>query len=156
MTFAIYFSKKHDVKAPLKREVLVNHLADSLGFYFPCVRVCLRVMQEVHDDIIREKIVDIVDEVAEVNCHIGVLLISCFLCPVEQSVDQEVLTVINDIGFQLWVFENAVDVLIGCAGLDLIVTLEGKTAFLHRKDSSGIGLQPLDGIGLSRRTLAKD
>lgn len=156
MTFAVNLGKKHDVEASLKREVLVNHFANRLGLNLPRVRVCFRVMEKVHHNIIGEQIVDIVDKVAEVKSEIRVFTVPDFLGAVEQGVDHEELAVINDIPLQLGVFEDGRDVLIGCAGLDLVVTLKGKTAFFYGENADLFGLKAFDGAGLARPACSDD
>ena len=132
--------KQNNVKASLQGEVLIYHLAHGLGLDFARVWVGFRVMQEVHNHIIRQQIVDAVNEVAERNCHIGIFLITYLAGAVKQFVDEKILRIVNDIPFQLGVFEDAADVLVGGAGLDLVITLERQTPLFNGEDTNLVRL----------------
>ena len=150
MTLAIDLGKQDHIEAPLKGEILIYHLANGLRLYLARVRVGFRVMQKVHDDIIGEQKVDIVDKIAEINRHVRELLIADFLGAVKHGVDHKELRVINDIPLQLGVFEHRIDVLVGCAGLDLVIPLERKSALLHGEDARAFGRQAFYRAGLAR------
>ena len=128
MPIAVNGCQKYDIEAALQSEVLVNHLAHRLGLDLPRVGVCLRVVEEVDDDIIGQKVVDIVDEVAKIKGKIGVFLIARLLRPVEQRIDHEVLRIINHISLQFRAIEDGVDIGAGAAVIGPITV--GKNAII--------------------------
>ena len=156
MPFAVHLCHQHHIKAPLKGEILVDHLAYRLGFDFAAVLIDFRVVEEVDNHIIRQRVVDIVDEVAKCDRHVGVFLIANFLGAVKQFVDHEKLRVINDIAFQLGVFEDAVDLLISRSLADLVVALERQPPLFHGEDANLLRLESADGAGLAATAFPDD
>ena len=53
----------------------------------------------------------------------------------------------------VWVFENAVNVLIVCAGLDFVIALERQSAFFHGEDARFFRVKSLYAVGLPAAAL---
>ena len=81
-------------------------------------------MQKVHDHIIRQFLVDVVDKIAEVQRYICELSVSLILCLVEHFIDQQILRVIDNVGLQLRLLQDLPDLLVSCPLCHLKVLLE--------------------------------
>ena len=94
-------AEEDDGEQPLYCQLLVQHLPDGLGFQ-RAVWVGLRVMEKVDDAVPRCLCADKLDQVTEVQSDVGKLVIARLLGPVEELKGQQILAVVDGIGFQTW------------------------------------------------------
>ena len=94
----IRLAQQHDGEQALHRQLFVQHFADGLCFQPPVAGTVVgrfHMVEKVHDAVRRCVELDKPDQIVEVQCHVGELLIALFAGVAEKLKRQQVLAVVD-------------------------------------------------------------
>ena len=125
------------------------------------------MVQEINDDVIREILIDHMDDIPKVSADFREFLVAGFVHAVKELIDHQILGIVDDVELFGGLLQDAVDDLRLADDLALVVDRvadpvgrqllsEREAGFLAEENAHGVRGKRLDGIGFPRAGLSHD
>ena len=147
--------QQNDGEQALYGEFFVQHLADGLCFELSILGL-LGVVQEVDDYVGGSVHNDVVDEVPEVHCHVGELVVSGLVGSVKKLEGQKILGIVHRVALQLGVGQGLDDGAVACPVDHLQLLAEGQGLGCYVENANLVRLEVAEGSGLAGAGVAQN